>query len=274
MAQDTFAGRTVTSGWGIASDGNSWTEQTAGQGSSLSVSGNEGILTGSNSSNSVYMTLGNATASNVDLVVRYRSKDYAYDEGHVMFDWANSSTYYTAGIDGPVDGSMLDIYKAKGSSEVEQTQVPFPATNGTAYWEEIQVTTAGPAVTISIRAWQDGTAKPSSWGLVWTDSSGLAAGKVGINGWDDGLGWQMDHFTATNLSSGSPAAFIQSLPRPARDALALLVLGWLIAAAYFLIPRFRPASSSAEARPRHRSWFPRAGRRGRLRSLHRGRRSM
>jgi len=72
LAQDTFAGRSVATGWGIASDGNAWRVQ-AGNTGVLSVSGNEGRVDGSNSMALLVATLGTHTAADTDVVARYTS---------------------------------------------------------------------------------------------------------------------------------------------------------------------------------------------------------
>jgi len=58
-----------------------------------------------------------------------------------------------------------------------------------------------------------------------------------------------------------------------QDAVDLFVLGWLVAAAYLLIPRIRLAGVGRAAPARHRLGPPRPGR-GALRSRRRGRRSV
>jgi len=199
FAQDTFAGRTVAGGWGTASDGNIWT-LTGGSGSSESVSGNQGHVLGSGSMSTLVATLGTSTAADTEVVDRLTSNDYANDAGQVIFRASSSSTYYAAGLDSPVSGAEINVFRVSGATKSRVANVAFAATNGTAYWQRARITTSGGSVTIMVRVWQDGTVEPSTWNLAYTDNSPLPAGMAGARSWDGGLGWAIDHFSAGKLS--------------------------------------------------------------------------
>jgi len=199
FAQDTFAGRSVSGGWGTASDGHAWGLQ-AGSASVLSVSNNSGRVAGSGSLATLRLTLGTSTALDTEAVDRYTSGAYGSDAGHLMLRFSNASTYYLVGLDSPVSGAELNVMRAGGGSEARVANVAFAATNGTAYWQRARVTTSGTTATILVRVWADGTAEPSTWNLTYTDTAPLPAGSAGVEAWDGGAGWAVDHFTAGKLS--------------------------------------------------------------------------
>ncbi len=212
FARDTFAGRSVANGWGTASDGNIWRVQ-AGNAGVLSVSGNEGRVDGSNSMALLVATLGSQTAADTDVVARYTSRDYADDAGHLVSRFSSTGTYYAAGLDSPDGRPELNIMKALGGSQTRVANVAFPAADGTAYWERTSIRTSRTAAVISVRAWKDGTAEPTGWNLTYADWSPLPPGRAGVESWDSGLGWSMDHFAASLLGS-TPTPSPTPSPRP------------------------------------------------------------
>src|SRR5207237_3684006 len=141
FAQDSFAGRSVSNGWGTASDGNVWRVQ-AGDAGVLSVSGNEGRVDGSNSMALLRATLGTQTAADSDVVARYTSGDYADDAGHLVSRFSDSestATYYAAGLDSPDGTPELNIMKVVAGSQTRVANTAFSAADGTAYWERTNV---------------------------------------------------------------------------------------------------------------------------------------
>ncbi len=213
FAQDSFAGRSTAAGWGTASDGNTWTLQ-AGIAGVLSVSGNEGRVLGSGAMGTVRATLGTHTAADTDVVARYTSADYANDNGHLVSRFSGTGTYYAAGLDSPNGTPELNIMKVSGGSQTRVAGVAFAAVNGTSYWERTRVVTSGSGAVISVRAWKDGTAEPGGWNLTYTDSSPLPAGRAGIESWDDGLGWKIDHFAASVPGGTTPTPTPTPSPTP------------------------------------------------------------
>src|SRR6266576_4745106 len=67
LVSDSFASRTVSGGWGSASDGNTWAQAYGG--GTLSVGSGEGKVTGNTGINT--MLLGSTTATDVDVKVRF-----------------------------------------------------------------------------------------------------------------------------------------------------------------------------------------------------------
>jgi hypothetical protein len=197
FAQDTFASRSTSTGWGTASDGKDWLVQS-GSSDLLSVSGagaGRGLVNGSNSMDLLRATLGSASAGGTDVVARYTSRDYANDCGHLLAGFSDAGTYYVGGLDSPDGTPELNVMKVVGGTQTRVARVAFPAKNGTAYWERVRVRGG----VISVKAWKSGTAEPASWNLTWADASPLPAGRAGIESWDDGRGWAIDHFSAGSL---------------------------------------------------------------------------
>src|SRR5947209_12305527 len=73
MAQDTFAGRTVSGGWGAG-----WALKS-GTASYLSVSGNEGREKGASSSGYENLTITSSNFTDVEAVARYTTASFKND---------------------------------------------------------------------------------------------------------------------------------------------------------------------------------------------------
>ncbi len=198
LAQDTFASRRTTRGWGTASDGNSWKLQL-GNSSSLSVRDGSAIIRGNQSSASIYLTLGNQNADNAGALMRFSTGSYKDDDGRILLRFSNINNYYTVGMASPNLYPELTIYKVKNGRKQNLISIPISVKNNNYYWEKAIVQTSGKSAIISVKFWRDNTAEPSSWNLTYIDNSPLPAGKVGVNGWDGGVSWKMDHFYAYRL---------------------------------------------------------------------------
>lgn len=198
VGQDSFAGRSVSGGWGTASDGLPWTLQS-GTSSMLSVGGNEGRITGNPSSSYQTLTLGTATPVNAEVVARYSTGSFKDDVGRLLLRYSDSSDFYAAGLGSPAGTIELQVTKTAGGISSQLCSIPFSTTNNTFYWERVRVQNQGPSATISVKAWADGTAEPSSWQLSCTDGSPLPAGLTGVNAWDGGVSWSLDTFSAGDL---------------------------------------------------------------------------
>ena len=198
FAMDTFAGRSVPQGsgrgWGNASDGQTWAV-LSGSAWRLSVSGG-GKVAGDNNMFPLRASLGPASGNGTEVVMRYTSADYSNDCGHVLLNWSDGGTYYVAGLDSPNGSPEVNIMSVSRGNQSRVAFTPFATTDGTSYWERIRVVGGS----ISVKAWKDGTAEPAAWTLKWTDPSPLPNGRAGIESWDDGLGWTIDHFSAGKLS--------------------------------------------------------------------------
>jgi hypothetical protein len=165
----------------------------------LSVSNNEGTLTGIPSSAFETLTLGSTTATNTEVVARYSSGSFNNDVGRLVLRYNNVQNYYAVGLGSPSGSPVLQISKKSGGTMVQLCSLPFTATNGTFYWIRARVQTSLSSATISMRAWADGAQEPTTWGLSCSDASPLGAGLTGVNAWDGGLTWLLDSFSAGNL---------------------------------------------------------------------------
>ena len=176
----------------------------SGDATKLSVStdaGGQGLVSGSNSMDLMRATLGSAVgpaaAGGTEVVARYTSADYANDCGHLLASFSgDGGSYYAAGLDSPDGTPELNVMKVVDGTQTRVANVAFPAADGTAYWERVRIQGG----VVSVKAWVDGTAEPSSWNLTWTDDSPLPGGLAGVESWDDGQGWAIDHFSAGTLS--------------------------------------------------------------------------
>ncbi len=153
-------------------------------------------MSGSNSMDLMRATLGSVPAAGTEVVARYTSGDYANDCGHLLASLSGGDSYYVAGLDSPYGTPELNVMRVVSGNQTRVAHVAFPAVDGTAYWERVRIQGG----VVSVKAWKDGTAEPSSWNLTWTDRSPLPGGLAGVESWDDGQGWAIDHFSAGRLS--------------------------------------------------------------------------
>ena len=216
FAEDTFATRTVTDGWGTASDGNPWNQQT-GWDHRLSVANGAGHVVGARDMSTMRSTLGAVTATDATLVARYTSQDYGNDDGHLLFRYSGPGSYYLAGLDSPLGSPELNVMRMSNGVQARVANVAFPAVNATSYWEMASIQTSGTTAVIKVKAWAEGTPEPTTWNLMYTDAAPLPGGTAGMEAWDSGKGWAVDSFAATPLvaSSPTPAPTPAGTPTPA-----------------------------------------------------------
>jgi acid phosphatase type 7 len=198
IAQDTYAGRTVSSGWGTASSGMAWSLRS-GTASLLSVGSNEGHITATSSSALQTLTLGTTTAMGTEAVARYSTGSFKDDTGRLLLRFKDANNYYAAGLNSPNGAPILQVVKVLSGSASQMCSTAFSAVNSAFYWERVRVQTSGTSAVISVKAWASGSVEPTAWQLSCTDASPLGAGLSGVNGWDGGVGWSLDTFSAGNL---------------------------------------------------------------------------
>ena len=198
--QDTFAGRTVASGWGTASDGNVWTTN-AGDGQS--VAAGEGIINGSSAS--TFNTLGAALSADTNIAVRWSINDSSSTHG-ILTRFQSTNQYYLARYDG---AGHIAFFKNVGGTKTTVTSVAFTPTSGTFYW--LRFVVQGSA--IQIRHWADGSSEPSTWDINTTDTSITAAGKVGLYGFNNfARNDTFDSYTAADIVTGTPIPLVGTIP--------------------------------------------------------------
>jgi hypothetical protein len=191
FAQDTFI-RANQSGWGTASDGESWTQGSNGI---YSIASNEGVIA-STSGNDSNAQLGSQTAT--DQIVSCRiainnSGDICGVEGR-----------YTGPGSAPSCYKLLyysnDIHINKALSGANSNLVNFGGftmTPGLFYQFKLQCQ----GTTISGKVWLNGATEPTNWMLSVTDSSIASGGFALLAQSSGGAGIQVDHFQANNLSN-------------------------------------------------------------------------
>lgn len=192
---DTFASRTVASGFGTASDGNVW---TINAGDGQSVGSNEGKISGSSAS--TFATLGASLATaDAEVVTRVMIDDSSNTSG-LLARWTDTNNYYLCRYDGV--GNMA-LFKDVAGTKTTIVSAAFTPNAGTFYWLKFHVS----GTTLEARWWQDGTSEPSTWGLSTTDSalsgSGGSANKVGLYGFVNFGTDDYDSFSADDLQSAA-----------------------------------------------------------------------
>lgn len=201
--QDTFAGRTVASGWGTASDGNTWTDQN-GSSASESVSGGKGNINGSAAS--TFNTLGAALSADTNQAVRWSINDSSSTHG-ILARFADINNYYLCRYDG---AGHIAFFKNVGGTKTTVTSVAFtPGVSNNFYWFRFIVQGS----TIQIRHWADGASEPSTWDINTTDTGITAAGKVGLYGFNNfAANDTFDSYSAADIVTGTPINLTGTIP--------------------------------------------------------------
>lgn len=187
IASDTFQ-RSNQSGWGTASDGETWA--FTGQAATESIASNEGVIAGT-SVNDTHAQIGTQTLGDQELLCRIainNSNDICGLEAR--FSTYNNTykfLYYS---------NAVHINKTvSGSNSNLANSGAFTMTVGTFYWFRFRCQ----GTTIEGKVWQDGTNEPGSWTVSTTDSSLASGGFALLGNTGTGSGVQYDHFTADNL---------------------------------------------------------------------------
>jgi len=223
VAADTFS-RTVTSGWGSASPGGSYTvDDSAG---AFSVSNGKGVIANLEPGNSASAYLAGASADdtqaksvmtvpsisagslNMHHTVEVRRQDDGSSyRGRVKI---GANGVLTVGVSRATPGADTGL----GSTPIDATVDP-----GQALSLEVKVTGTSP-VSVQVRAWPTGDTVPG-WQLTATDSSSAridGAGSVGV--WDylssstDTSTLAYDSFEAYDLDGADAAAGGATPPPP------------------------------------------------------------
>lgn len=186
---DSFTRANVASGWGTATDGNTWTIQS---GDGQSVASNEGLITGSSAS--TFATLGAAlSGADAEGLVRFQCGNS--DTAGVLLRWTDSSNHWLARYNGT--GAVVAMVKVAGTYTTLSPSFSL-SPSGNFYWLRFRCQ----GTTISFRVWQDGTTEPSSWSEQYTgQSSQNVAGNAGLYGFASSTN-DFDHFSVDDLASG------------------------------------------------------------------------
>lgn len=165
IAQDTFQ-RANQSGWGTASDGNTWGGDA--QTSVFSISSNTGQVANGNTSYSA--VLGSPVGDAEVLLSGSISAFNGTNFGGVL-RWSDGNDWYKAYI----DGSNLVLQKRVNGTATTLATTPFTAQANTSYTIRFSVV----GTTLSAKVWQTGTTEPSNWMVTATDST-FSSGYCGL----------------------------------------------------------------------------------------------
>lgn len=191
---DTFV-RANQSGWGTASDGETWTLYGTG---TASIASNEGVLisTGIDSN----MQLGTQTAADADVRCRIaigNSGDTCAIQARftgVAGSGTNTTTYKLLFYTG-----AIHINKSISGTITNLANSTFTMTPGTFY--QFRLTLSGS--TIQGKVWQDGTTEPTSYQMTVSDTSIVAAGGIAVlaKTVTGSSGVQFDHLSFTSAAA-------------------------------------------------------------------------
>lgn len=191
IASDTFAGRTVTGGFGTASDGESWNPSSGETG--VGVSGGYGYDTGGGYHRQYLGTQTLADSLQTLSVVFNGTSDLI----RVQSRWNESTTtwYFVE-----VHTNVLYLEKFVNGTQSTIGTANISLTVGTLY--DLKFLTQGS--TISAKIWQHGTTEPGTWTATATDTSITAAGNFGLmlNGAST-VGMQATNYQVDNLVAPS-----------------------------------------------------------------------
>jgi hypothetical protein len=159
IGQDNFT-RANQSYWGTATSGQKWSGD-ANNTSNFSISGNKGVITGTNSV-PLNAMLGSSTTDSEVLATASISGFNTTNFGTVL-RWTDTNNWYKAYI----DGSQLVLQKKVQGTSTTLKSATFTAKAGTAYSIRFRVV----GTTLSAKVWASGTAEPTAWTVTATDSS-------------------------------------------------------------------------------------------------------
>jgi hypothetical protein len=190
-ASDTFL-RANQSGFGTASDGESWS--TTGSGT-LSIASNEGVCVSTSSDTTT--RLGSNTLADVDVRCRVAvnlSNDVCGVEGRYSVSAGNVTAYKLVWFTG-----TINLVKQVSGTNTIVNSASFVMTPGTFYQFHLRIQGA----TITGNIYADGSNEPAGWMVSTTDSSISSAGGFALlaNTTGGSTGVQFDHFSVSSITS-------------------------------------------------------------------------
>jgi hypothetical protein len=178
VAQDTFtranraANTLVATGWGTASDGETWATPT-GSGS-FAITSNEGTIT--SCTVMTFVQLGSNTLVDCEVLARVTMNSTNYTMVGVTMRQTSSNTTYRVRINSAVPSQGFSINKTVAGTSTTLVSATFTPTLGTFYWIRGRVQGSN----LYAKIWQDGTSEPSAWTLTTSDTSITGAGGYGF----------------------------------------------------------------------------------------------
>jgi hypothetical protein len=158
---DSFVGRTVSSGWGTMSDGNtSWS--ISGTASAFNVSSGSGTIATAGDGSYRYAYFG--TFADVEIVVKVKVSNRTSEFG-VVARSNHSDKWYSFYISPQTTDQARVGRVSPGDSLAYFEPIGSNVVAGSWYWLKMQVT----GQRIRGRIWADGTTEPRNWSIVAYD---------------------------------------------------------------------------------------------------------
>lgn len=154
FGRDTFT-RANQSGWGNATDGQTYTQKRGNQ--ALSISGNEGVLTFTSSATTGIVQMGTTTIGDSMMIVRATQGSLATDIIGVCPRFQDANNFYEF-VQGSTSGHF-QFRKDVATTFTTIADVAFTSTPGTFYWIRSWVI----GTSFFGKIWQDQTAEPNTW---------------------------------------------------------------------------------------------------------------
>jgi len=213
---DTFA-RTVSAGFGTASDGAMWTQQV-GHSTSVSVGSGKGLVAYDAGARDL-LTLGSTTTADGEVLARFTPQSSTDYIGFVV-RYGDASDYTRITLHGAKFVSVESV--VSGVTTSYNVSNSFFYTNGKAYW--IRARFIGQ--TYWVKVWADGTNEPTSWlGTITNTAGPTTAGKYGVYMLSGVSGNTLNVDSLSFLDSASPHVFDAGL---GSEGLLLAVLLGLV----------------------------------------------
>lgn len=165
LGRDTFV-RANQSGWGTASDGQTWSQVRSA--APWAITSNEGTVHGASALN--IFRIGSLTPGDIEIIARVIPADTTSNVGIIARFQDSNNFYY-----GVISGGFAIIGRDAAGTFTTLKSTAFAYTAGTAYWLRFRLISNN----LFLKAWQDGTAEPSTWIDTITDST-FASGGFGL----------------------------------------------------------------------------------------------
>ena len=164
---DDFFNRGNQAGWGVATDGQIWTQPT--NNGTLSIVANQGQITTMSGAN--VMLLGSTTATLVDGRVHITMQSGTDATVGIIIRAASATQYYVARL----NATNFGIVKVNGGSTTNIDDVAFTPSGGSGYW--IRFRAVGSL--LMAKYWIDTASEPASFSSIGTDAT-YSTGQLGL----------------------------------------------------------------------------------------------
>lgn len=201
LSYDSFV-RSNQTGWGTATDGNTWAVDTSASGVdvALSIASNEGVIAEGSSFGLAFLRLGEAVSEDGEILVRLALSTTTESIGGVFFR-SNTSGRYFCFLEGASGVAELGIDSRFGTGNNFLGGADFAASSNTYYWLRARVVGS----TIHAKVWAYSSDEPASWTATVTDTNVTGAGGFGVvAAVRDSETVSMDHFSFRPLPGFRP----------------------------------------------------------------------